>query len=127
MAETTTQAARGTAVAATRTLHLVNPLLTGPDVAALQELLAPYHPGEVDGEFGPATAAAVKRAKWALGYPDSHCDGSSAALLVGYLQGQPLPPEYEARRDERAQAAAASSTLRDRIVDNVRWAIANEP
>jgi hypothetical protein len=35
---------------ATRTLHLTNPLLTGPDVEHLQQLLKPYHPGDVDGE-----------------------------------------------------------------------------
>jgi peptidoglycan hydrolase-like protein with peptidoglycan-binding domain len=65
----------------TRTLHLANPLLTGPDVAELQELLEPYHPGAVDGEYGPATAGAVERAKWALGFPD---DAGFATLCYAW-------------------------------------------
>jgi hypothetical protein len=127
MARTTTRAARSTAATATRTLHLVNPMLTGPDVAALQQLLAPYHPGEVDGEFGPATAAAVERAKWALGYPDARCTGSAGTLLLGYLQGEPLPPDFLARQQARAHDAAKSRTIRDQIVANARWGIQNEP
>ena len=127
MTKTSTRAARSDVAVATRTLHLTNPLLTGPDVTALQKVLEPYHPGEVDGEFGPMTAAAVKRAKWALGYPDAHCDGSAGALLIGYLEGQPLPSDFVARAAARKHDAAKALTLRDQIVANARWGIANEP
>ena len=89
MATTHTQPARGSGTA-TRSLHLTNPLMKGPDIEELQRLLAPYHPGDVDGEYGSFTAAAVKRAKWALGYPAAKCDGSAGPKLVAYLQGEPV-------------------------------------
>ncbi len=113
--------------AATRTLHLTNPLMTGEDVEALQRLLAPFHPGAVDGEYGPATAGAVRRAKSALGYPDARCDASAGPLLVGYLQGQPLPPDFKARQLVRRHDTERALTLREQIVANARWGIANEP
>jgi len=110
-----------------RPLHLANPLLTGPDVAALQELLEPYRPGPVDGEYGPMTAGAVRRAKWALGYPDADCDGAAGATLVGYLRGELLPPDFEARRRARAHDTARARTVREQIVANARWGIEHEP
>lgn len=128
MPKTSTAPVAGAAdAAAARTLHLTNPLLTGPDVEALQTLLAPYHPGAVDGEYGPATAAAVKRAKWALGYPDARCNGSAGRRLVAYLQGLPLPPDLDARRRARQHDAAKSLTVREQIVANANWGIAHEP
>lgn len=125
--KTSLEAAPAQAAAAkARTLHLTNPLMTGPDVVVVQQLLAPYHPGAVDGEYGPATAAAAKRAKWALGYPDARCDGAVGTKLVAYLSGTPLPADYEARREARAQDDARYGKLRDAIVDHARWGIANE-
>lgn len=106
-----------------RRLQLTHPPQTGPDVEALQELLEPYAPGPVDGVFGPLTAAAVKRAKWALGYPDVQCNGSAAPKLVDYLEGAPLPPAYAARAKERRKPA----TLREAIVANAEWGVAHEP
>lgn len=111
----------------TRTLHLANPLLTGPDVAELQELLAPYHPGEVDGEFGPATAAAVQRAKWALGFPDDRVDGVAGARLRAFLKGDPLPADYLARQAARKHDSAKAVTVREQIVAVGRWGIQHEP
>jgi len=45
-----------------RELHVASPLLTGPDVLKVQERLAAlgWSPGVLDGEYGPATAAAVR-------------------------------------------------------------------
>jgi Putative peptidoglycan binding domain len=106
-----------------RRLQLEQPFQTGPDVLALQQLLAPYDPGPVDGVFGPLTAAAVERAKWALGYPDVQCNGSAAPRLVTYLEGAPLSPAYAARAKARRQPL----TLREAIVANARWGIANQP
>ncbi len=110
-----------------RTLHLTNPFLTGRDVKALQELLAPYKPGRADGQYGPHTAAAVARAKWALGYPQRHCDEVADAQLVAYLEGAPVPPGFTARQQARRAEAAKTLTLRRRIVANAEWGIAHEP
>ena len=106
-----------------RTLHLAHPYQRGPDVAALQRLLAPYDPGPVDGVYGPLTAAAVERAKWALGYPAARCNGSAAQQLFGYLEGVQLSAAYAARAAERRRSALA---LRRAIVANARWGIAHE-
>jgi hypothetical protein len=111
----------------TRTLHLANPLLTGPDVAELQELLEPYHPGAVDGEYGPATAGAVERAKWALGFPDDRVDSVAGSKLLAYLRGGALPPDYQARQAARRHDAAKAMTIREEVVKVARWGIANEP
>jgi cell wall-associated NlpC family hydrolase len=108
---------------AVRTLRVTEPLQTGPDVLALQHLLAQYGPGPADGQFGPLTAAAVKRAKWALGYPKAQCNGSAAAKFVGYLEGTAVPAAYATRAKERRQG----SGLRQAIVANAQWGIANEP
>lgn len=121
---TTSRRASALFVTAGRTLRLADPLMRGPDIEALQRLLAPYNPGPADGVYGPATAAAVRRAKWALGYPEGRCDGSADPALVAYLEGVPLPPGYRARREARARGAA-TSTLRERIVAHARWGIAH--
>lgn len=44
-----------------RTLHVTSPLMTGPDVHALQAKLRAFGipPGPLDGQYGPATAHAV--------------------------------------------------------------------
>ena len=110
-----------------RTLHLTNPLMTGPDVVHLQTLLATYHPGKVDGEYGPATAAAVKQAKWALGYPDAKCDQSAGPQLVSYLEGADLPADFQARRAARRHDQAKALTVREQIVAVARWGIQHEP
>lgn len=117
MPKTTTQVRR---------LQLSSPLQTGPDVEALQRLLEPFRPGPVDGAYGPHTAAAVARAKRALGYPDVQCNGSAAPRLVSYLEGAPLPPAYAARAKERREEDAQSLDVRERIVANARWGIAHE-
>lgn len=114
------------------TFALANPHLSGPDVKAAQQLLAdnPYgnfQPGEIDGDYGPATAAATKQAKWMLGYPQRVCDGDFGPKLEGYLEGKPLPAGYQARRAKRLKEAAGLSSVRAKIVAVARWGIANEP
>jgi hypothetical protein len=117
--------ARTEAPPAARTLRLTDPLTSGQDVASLQRLLAPYHPGAVDGVYGPLTAGAVERAKWALGYPLERCDGSAEPVLVAYLLGLPLPQADEERQPARARDAAAWLELRSAIVAVARWGIAH--
>jgi Putative peptidoglycan binding domain/NlpC/P60 family len=125
-------AAKATGKAAARTLQLTNPLLTGPDVEELQQLLTKsaygnFHPGTIDGEYGPGTAGAVKQAKWALGYPDAKCDQAAGPQLVAYLKGTALPADYAARVAARKHDRAKSLTVRQQIVANAKWGIKNEP
>jgi cell wall-associated NlpC family hydrolase len=110
---------------AARTLRLTEPPTTGADVAALQTLLAQYHPGPVDGVFGPLTAAAVERAKWTLGYAQP--DGVAEPALLRLLGGAPAAPDDAARARSRARVAARTPALRARIAAGARWAIAHEP
>lgn len=115
-----------------RSLHLTNPLMTGDDVTLAQQLLAknPYGsfpPGAVDGEYGPATASATKRAKFALGFPDDRCDSVFGPKLLGFLQGAPLPADYQARRQARQRTLVQGGAIRDKIVANAHWGIQNEP
>lgn len=113
-----------------RTLHLSNPLEKGPDVSKAQGLLAShgYMPkAGIDGVFGPQTADAARRAKFALGYPDTDVVPTFGALLFKYLAGGPMPADYLRRSEERKKDAHTGAALRARIVDYCRWGIANEP
>jgi lysozyme family protein len=92
---------------AERALQLTTPHMHGADVVSAQKLLAhnPYGAflsGGVDGDYGDLTAAAVKRAKWDLGYPTDQCDGDFGPLIRAFLSGkEKLPPDYAARRNQR--------------------------
>jgi len=113
------------------TLQLANPHMSGAAVKAAQQLLTdnPYgnfQPGSADGEFGPATAAATKQAKWLPGYPQGACDEAFGPNLAGYLEGRPLPAAYKTRRAQRLKAASSQSGVRAKIVALARWGIANE-
>jgi hypothetical protein len=115
-----------------RALALADPLMTGDDVRAAQRLLAAnplgdFVPGDPDGEYGQITAAAVERAKWALGYPKRAVDGVFGPTLRAYLEGRPLPPAFRARAALRRRQAAKGGDVRARIVEQALWAIANEP
>lgn len=115
-----------------RKLGLTNPHLTGPDVKQAQQLLTtnPYgnfQPGAIDGEYGPATAAATKEAKWELGFPDKACTTTFGPGIEGLLSGKPLPPSYAARRKQRLQQVTGGAGLRAKIVQLARWGIQNEP
>lgn len=128
MAKQTTKAQAAQA----RTLQLTNPLMSGPDVKVAQQLLAKnpfanFSPGTADGYYGPATANATKAAKWALGYADAACDTAFGPKLLGFLQGQPLPADQNARRLQRQQGLTQAGSVRDQIVAIARWGIANEP
>ena len=99
-----------------RTLKLTSPETTGLDVEAAQQLLGQnafgvdFQPGPVDGEFGPLTAGACKRAKWALGYPEGDILPTYGDKLGGLLSGAAtLPPSFARRRTERALTLGRSS------------------
>lgn len=114
---------------ATRSLHLTNPHIRGADVQELQQLLTAgrfgnFHPGPIDGEYGPVTAGAVRHAKWTVGFPDEELDGVADRMLIEYLTGEPLPLDYQARAAARRYDAAKALAIREQIVTNARWAIA---
>lgn len=68
-----------------RTLKLTAPRLHGTDVEAVQRRLRGVY---TDGEYGPATGAAVKDWAWRVGYHDSRCTSALAPdqhlVLVGF-------------------------------------------
>lgn len=97
-------------------LQLVTPHMTGQKVKDAQWLLAGHsrfdglnvYAGDVDGEYGPATALGTKRAKYWLGYPSSACDRVFGQTLYEYLRPndwRPLPAAYRDRRQARLDAA----------------------
>lgn len=114
-----------------RVLRLTTPDLTGPDVAAAQELLKQnpfgvFDPGETDADYGPRTAGAVWRAKWELGYPVKQVDSAFGWRLRAYLAGtKPLPTAYAARRQERLAEAGSEEAVRARIVQWAFWGAAH--
>lgn len=91
-----------------RILGLTTPMITGPEVRAAQQLLEKnpwkqdYLQDDVDGEFGPATARACKRAKYWLGFMPAHMKPTFGPDLRKLLdQTAPLPPLYRERREQR--------------------------
>lgn len=99
-------------------LRLTSPLTRGPKVRDAQFLLhggnrftglAPYKDGQIDGIYGPTTAASVKRAKYWLGYPESSIDATFGQTIYEYLRvnhWRELPRDYQKRRADRIAAAA---------------------
>jgi hypothetical protein len=98
---------------------------SGPRVKALQRQLnvnAYRHPRrllDVDGEFGPLTAAAVQDVKWWCGYPKEELKPIAGDELIGYLSGdETLPGDYRDRRKlriERRDAERAQQTDADKM------------
>jgi len=88
---------------------------TGPEVAALQELLRSrgFDPGPIDGIFGPLTEAAVRTAQR---YHGLEVDGLAGRLTVGALRGQDVAaskPDAPATRPAAAapEGVASSSSV----------------
>jgi len=98
--------------------------MKGKDVKELQRLLAGsnkfgknFHPGKIDGDYGPYSAAATRRAKYALGYPSRALNTSAGRTLYRYLSGsKALPATYIARARYRRRKAAAATTMRGRAL-----------
>lgn len=99
-------------------LLLTSPKMTGQRVKDAQFLLAggnrfdglaPYKDGTIDGVYGTVTAAAVKSAKYWVGYPTSACDRVFGQTLYEYLRPRDWRPLPEAYRERRAQRIAAAT------------------
>ena len=98
-------------------LALTSPHMRGVKVKNAQWLLSGHNAwsdndspirtyyGRMDGEYGPASAGAAKRAKFWLGYPTKDLNTTFGALLYNLLQGNSqLSSEYAARRKQRIEA-----------------------
>jgi hypothetical protein len=106
-----------------RVLHVTSPMMHGTDVIHAQKMLKStaggtphgnYHPGAVDGQYGPHCAAAAKRAKFWLGYDHARINGHYGQELEDHLSGAlPLSAEYRRRRKSRL-AKAQEVPLRER-------------
>jgi hypothetical protein len=92
-------------------LALTTPPMRGDSVWELQLMLRhnPYgtfEPGQNDGVFDEETAAATRRAKYWLGFPESKIDEVADAELREILAGeQPLPRAWETLRARRLRRA----------------------
>ncbi len=109
-----------------RLLKLTTPPMRGRDVEALQALLTgrgtiwgDFHPGGVDGEYGPLTANAVFRAKYWLGYATpNHVAGGTLTDMLNRTAVS-LPHGYRLRRRGRIDArkqAQAEVPIGERVV-----------
>lgn len=102
------------------TLRLVSPHMHGPIVKDCQYLLAhnrfgDFKPGKPDGDYGEATAASTRRAKYALGYAQP--DRKFGPKLYAYLHGEAkLSSLMRARRKRRLAALAKVDTVKDRAL-----------
>ena len=102
-----------------KTIVLTSPHMHGDHVKEAQYLLQgnnrwkqQFYTGVMDGEYGEATAAATRRAKWYLGFPLAKTKGYVGAAFgkytLGYLLDDThpnylkLPPLYASRRKSRA-------------------------
>ena len=107
-----------------RTLHLASPFMEGEDVRELQTLLngsnvfgKDWFPGEVDGSFGVITAAAVKHAKWAIGFSQRDCIPACGENFLLYLRGKKKPTITMRRRAKtRARMEARRETATEKVV-----------
>ena len=90
-----------------RLLLVTSPLLTGPDVLAVQRRLAAlgFDPGPLDGEYGPATEHAVREFQEAAGI---EVDGIVGPETRAALADEPVGR----RRPAEARSAGARSPRR---------------
>ena len=121
-------------------LHLASPNERSDRVKEAQLVLSggnvfkqDFHPGIVDGEWGPVSAAAVAQAKYFLGYlPKAVADGSFGQQLYDYLTGaEKLPPTFAARRKKRLKELEAGGGAKSKAVDealeDAKKGVAEEP
>jgi len=106
-------------------LHPASPGERSPRVKQAQVRLSgqnafkqDFHPGGIDGEYGPLTAAAVQQAKLLLGYPQTAADQTYGQQLDDFLSGKKkLPPPYATRRKKQMQSQGTASAQKNKAVD----------
>ena len=91
-----------------RSLHLVSPYMTGEDVKRLQKKLGT----DTDGEYGPATAIAVRESKRLLGFPPAKLETGASVLYQEILFGKAKAPAGYAERAKKAAAAHAKASAK---------------
>lgn len=109
-----------------RTLRLTSPPMRGPEVKLAQQQLARHgflSRNAIDGVFGPVTANAAKRAKWALGYAAPDLTPVYGSLLHSYLTGKRKQTKAMRNRGlnrgrRRPQIQSVGAKAADRMV---RW------
>lgn len=113
-----------------RTYKLANPPMRGNDLKPLQGYLRgiDLYNGKIDGIFGAGTGHACLQARWRLGYPKAFVVAVGDQRLLDYLAGDmQLPAAYRLRRHQRGFGIDKNQKIRDLIVANGKWGIANEP
>jgi hypothetical protein len=121
--------AKATTAEFTRPIHLSSPTERSDRVKHAQVVLSgdnvfkqDFHPGTIDGEWGPLSAAAVEQAKYYLGYLAKGVNDAFGQQVYDYLSGaEELPPTFATRRARRlkelesggAKAKAVEEALED--------------
>jgi hypothetical protein len=106
-------------------IHLTSPLERSDRVKQAQWTLAGhnvfhqnFHPGGLDGEYGPLAAGAAEQAKNLLGFPAKSVDRSYGQVLHEYLTGvRKLPPAYLTRRKRRLKDLEGGGAAKNKAVD----------
>lgn len=103
-----------------KTLRLASPHMHGANVKHAQAMVAGhgkvlkhkcYH-GTIDGTYGPATAGAVKQAKYRLGYPKRKIDTAYGPDLDAYLTGKKKRGRYMRSLAKKRAKEAAKNAIR---------------
>ena len=98
-------------IADTAELHLTSPAMDGPHVRRAQRALlhnayGTFDPGPLDGVYGERTAAAVRRAKYWMGFPEQRIDQVCGSdLLILLAEQSPLPSSLKSMRTRRLKRA----------------------
>src|SRR4029078_5687462 len=104
-------------LADTAELHLTSPAMDGPQVRRAQRALlhnpfVTFDPGPLDGVYGERTAAAVRRAKYWMGFPEQKIDQvCSSDLLTLLAEEAPLSSSLKAMRTPRLERAEDAQLL----------------
>ncbi len=104
---------------------LTSPSMRSDHVRELQLMLrhnpfGTFEPGQLEGIYDERTAAATRRAKYWLGYPESQIDETADAQLRSLLSGEmPLPASWKAARNRRLRRAE-ETLLWDAALDVAR-------
>jgi len=102
-------------VTAARLLLVTSPLLSGPDVRAVQKRLAAlgFDPGPLDGRYGPATERAVRAFQHGAGIPADGVVGPQTRAALAKAKPAPHPEPDPLGRRALAEARRWLGTRED--------------